>query len=296
MTVKELEAYQIICSRGSLNKAAKELFITPQGLGRVLKNLEAELECTLVNRGASGLELTESGKCLLEYARLVTSDYEKLQEMIENIQGSVHGSVDLLMAYDVVRVFDPACFEGFRQLYPGISVFCREFPDRIAEQMLLDGQGTAAISIGPFDRDVFHVRPLFHCPLHLVVYEGHPLCGRKEATIADLKGEPLFLENSSFKINEYVQSQCWHQGFEPNIAFETSGFDICCRLCRMKKGITVVPDVVYQDMKTDGLVQLPFADRQLELEVALLTRKETPGEQGVDKLYHYLKNRQKERL
>ena len=61
MTIKDLKDYQIICSKGSLSKAAKALFITPQGLSRVLKNLEAELECTLVNRVASGLELTESG-------------------------------------------------------------------------------------------------------------------------------------------------------------------------------------------------------------------------------------------
>ena len=50
MTIKDLKDYQVICSKGSLNKAAKELFITPQGLGRMLKNLEAELECTLLNR------------------------------------------------------------------------------------------------------------------------------------------------------------------------------------------------------------------------------------------------------
>ena len=62
MTIKELKDYLVICSKGSLSKAAKALFITPQGLSRVLKNLETELECTLVNRVASGLELTESAK------------------------------------------------------------------------------------------------------------------------------------------------------------------------------------------------------------------------------------------
>ena len=85
MTIKDLEAYQVICSSGSLSKAARALFITPQGLSRVLKNLETELECTLVNRVASGLELTESGVCLLEYARKTTGEYDKLKEKIESI-------------------------------------------------------------------------------------------------------------------------------------------------------------------------------------------------------------------
>ena len=234
---KELEEYQMICSMGSLSKAAKALFITPQGLSRVLKNLETELDCTLVNRVASGLELTESGKCLLEYAQKVTSGYEKLTEAIEKIQGSVHGSVDLLMAYDVIRIFDPDCFADFQRMYPGISFSFREFPDRITEQMLAEGQGSAAISIGPFSADVFHIQPLMTIPMSLVVYEGHPLCSKQEVTIEDLRNEPLYIENSSFKINEYVQRKCWLHGFEPNIVFEASSYDICCKMCRMKKGI-----------------------------------------------------------
>lgn len=292
MTFKELEEYQVICSKGSLNKAAKELFITPQGLGRMLKNLEAELECTLLNRGASGLELTEAGKYLLEYARQVTSDYEKLKEKLEHIQGSVHGSIDLLMAYDMIRVFDPKCFQDFGRLYPGITLSWREYPDRITEKMLMEGQGSAAISIGPFPTDLFHVRPLLHCPLSLIVYEDHPLCERKEVVIEDLIGEPLFIENSSFKINEFVQYVCWLHGFEPNIVYETSSFDICCKMCRMKKGITILPDMVYQDMKTEGLLRIPFADTQMNLEIAFLTPKNGLSEQAADKLYHYLKNRQ----
>ena len=46
MTIKELEEFRMICQRGSLARASKELFMSPQGLSRVLKNLENELECT----------------------------------------------------------------------------------------------------------------------------------------------------------------------------------------------------------------------------------------------------------
>ena len=291
MTIKELKDYQMICSKGSLSRAAKALFITPQGLSRVLKNLEAELECTLVNRVASGLELTESGICLLEYAQKVTAEYDKMKENIESIQGSVYGSVDLLMAYDVIRLLDPDCFADFQRMYPKISFSCREYPDRITEQMLAEGQGNAAISIGPFAADLFHIQPLMHCRLCLVVYEGHPLCRKEEVSIDDLMDEPLHLENSSFKINEFVQRKCWLKGFEPNIVFEASSFDICYKMCRMKKGIAVVPDFVHEDMKTDGLVRIPFADTDIALEIALLTPKNKTVEHAVDKFCSYLTNK-----
>ncbi len=291
MTIKELEAYQVICSKGSLSKAAKTLFITPQGLSRVLKNLETELECTLVNRVASGLELTESGMCLLEYARKTTAEYDKMKEKIESIQGSVHGSVDLLMAYDVIRLLDPDCFGEFQRMYPKISFSCREFPDRMVEQQLAEGQGNAALSFGSFAEDLFYIQPLMRCPLSLVVYEGHPLCDKSSVTIEDLMEEPLYLENSSFKINEFVQRKCWLQGFEPNIVFEASSFDICYKMCRMKKGISVVLDFVHEDMKTDGLVRIPFADADMAQEIALLMPKNRANEHAVDKFCSYLKNK-----
>ena len=294
MTVKELEEYQVICRKGSLNKAAKELFMTPQGLGRMLKNLEEELECTLMNRGASGLELTESGRYLLEYARQMTSDYENLKEKIESLQDNDCGSIDLLMAYDMIRIFDPECFRDFRKHYPSIALSYREYPAKVTEQMLLEGKGTAAISVGPFGTESFYGQPLLSCPLSMVAYEEHPLCAKTEITVADLNEEPLFLENNSFKIQEFVQDRCWTRGFEPNIVYEASGFDICCKMVRMKKGITILPDIIYQDMKTDGLVRIPFADARMELEIALLSPKGSPNAHGADKLYHFLKSRQKE--
>ena len=291
MTIKELKDYQVICSKGSLSKAAKALFITPQGLSRVLKNLEAELECTLVNRVSSGLELTESGVCLLDYARKVTGEYDKMKEKIESIQGSVHGSVELLMAYDVIRLLDPDCFDEFQRIYPKISFSCREYPDRMVEQYLAEGQGNAAISIGPFASDLFQIQPLMHCPLCLIVPEDHPLCDRNGVTIEDLMDQPLLLENSNFKINEFVQRRCWLRGFEPNIVFEASSFDICYKLCRMKKGISVVPAFVHQDMKTDGLVQIPFADPDMALEIAFLSPKNRTAEHATEKFCSYLKNK-----
>ena len=80
MTIKELEEFRMICQRGSLARASKELFMSPQGLSRVLKNLENELECTLLDRVASVIELTESVQRLYDYANSVLSEYDKLKK------------------------------------------------------------------------------------------------------------------------------------------------------------------------------------------------------------------------
>ena len=51
--------------------------------------------------------------------------------------------------------------------------------------------------------------------------------------------------------------------------------------------------MIYQDMKTDGLVRIPFTDDQMFMEIAFLIPKNGSNEQAADKLYHYLKNSRK---
>lgn len=291
MTIKELEEFRAICEKGSLAKASKELFMSPQGLSRVLKNLETELECTLVNRMASGIELTECGECLDEYAKIVLKEYKRLKDNIESIQESAEGSVELLLAYDVIRYLTPELLLDFQREYSNISFSYQECPDRITERLLLEKKGNLAFSIGPFSGECFDVKILTKYKLGLVVNEDHPLANKEKVTIDDLKKEPLFLVNSSFKLNELVQSRCWNRGFEPEIIFETNGFDLCYRMCRQKKGVTISMELVHEDMKQDGLVMIPFEEDDMVWEIGILTLKEKTVEPAMEKFLEYIEKR-----
>lgn len=291
MTIKELEEFRVICRRGSLAKASKELFMSPQGLSRVLKNLENELDCTLVNRIASGLELTESGECLRDYAEIVLKEYDKLKENIENIRESANGAVDLLMAYDIIKFLTPECIMDFQRIYPNVSFSFQEYPDRVVERLLMEKKGNVALGIGPFAGDCFDVQSLKKCSLGLLVYEGHPLAEKQQVRIEDIIDEKLYLENSSFKLNEFIQSKCWNKGFEPNIVFETNGFDLCYKMCRMKKGISVTVDFIHEDMKNDGLIMIPFEEKDMIWEIGLLTPKDKVCEPSVQKFCQFIESR-----
>lgn len=283
MTVKELEEFRVICERGSLAKASKELFMSPQGLSRVLKNLENELDCTLVNRVVSGIELTESGECLKKYAETILKEYEELKKDIEKIKTIEEGNVDLLVACDIMQYLTPECILEFQKLYPNITFSYAEYPDRMVEKMLLDKEGNVALSIGPFTGECIDAKILTRRKLGLLVYEGHPLSKRGSVRIQDLREERLYLENRNFKMNEVVQSKCWNRGFEPKIAFETNGFDLCYKMCRMKKGLSITVDFIHEDMKSEGLCMIPFEEsEEMFWEIGFLTLKENACEQSVE--------------
>ena len=58
-------------------------------------------------------------------------------------------------------------------------------------------------------------------------------------------------------------------------ATETSGFSLCHKMVQQNKGISVTVDFIFDDMKQEDLVMIPFKDGDgpYEWETYMLTRK-----------------------
>lgn len=90
------ETFLAIIENGSLSRASDQLKITQSTVSLRLKNLEAELGCTLINRrrGERSLELTPAGKAYLRFAEQMR-DISQDMNSDENAGGSLKiGGVD----------------------------------------------------------------------------------------------------------------------------------------------------------------------------------------------------------
>lgn len=108
--------------------------------------------------------------------------------------------------------------------------------------------------------------------IKLLVNKKHPLSKRSSVTIEDLKGQPLYIESSEFYIHNLILQRCKECGFQPEIAFETSGFSLCHKMVKENKGISVVVDFVFDDMGDDSMVLIPFSDGSYQWSTYMLTR------------------------
>lgn len=273
MNTRDMECFCIITRERSIAKASKVLYMSPQGLSKIIKNLENELGARLLTRTSSGIELTESGQCFYEKVDKILADYREMKNDILHIEQRYSGVIDLLSAYGILRLLTPECINRFRESYPEIEFSYREYPDREVERRFQKKDGNVAFAIGPFEEGLYEMTPLASCHIKLLVHENHPLALRGTVTAEDIKGEKLFIESSEFKIHHLILEKCREAGFEPDIAFETSGFSLCHKMCRENRGISVILDFVLEDMSTDGLVCLPFRGEGYEWKACMLTRK-----------------------
>ena len=56
----------------------------------------------------------------------------------------------------------------------------------------------------------------------------------------------------SSQFNHLIMKKCEEAGFQPDIAFQTSGFSLCHKMVKENKGISVTVDFVFDDMKEQG--------------------------------------------
>lgn len=292
MNIKDFNVFRIVAEEKNLTRASRVLYMTPQGISKIIKNLEKECDCELFLRTANGMELSDCGKYFYDYVKKAESEYHEMRSQIRRIKQKEQGEVDLISAYGILRLVTPECLWDFREKYPGIEFNYREYPDKQVERYFQSGEGNVAFTLDPCDETLYDILELETFPIKLLVNEKHPLAKKTAVTILDLKDEPLYIESREFKIHDKIVEKCRQAGFEPNIRFESSGFSLCHKMVKDNKGISVTVDFISDDMKRDedGMVLIPFSDGLYEWKICMLTRKgEVPGN-GVDIFQKHVKN------
>ncbi|MFC4387905.1 LysR family transcriptional regulator [Gracilibacillus marinus] len=80
MTLQQLMYVLEVASKGSMNEAAKSLFISQPRLSNAIKELEKELKITIFIRTNRGVTITNKGSEFLGYARQVLQQFNMLEE------------------------------------------------------------------------------------------------------------------------------------------------------------------------------------------------------------------------
>jgi LysR family hca operon transcriptional activator len=81
MDLRHLRYFVAVAEEGSLTVAAERRLHTAQpSLSRQMRDLEVELGCALMRRGAKGIDLTPAGRVFLDHARVILLQVEAATE------------------------------------------------------------------------------------------------------------------------------------------------------------------------------------------------------------------------
>lgn len=75
-----------VAKKGSINKAAEELYVAQPNLSRAIKELEKELGITIFDRNSKGMTLTPDGEQLIQYGKKILKQIDEVQNMFKEGQ------------------------------------------------------------------------------------------------------------------------------------------------------------------------------------------------------------------
>lgn len=201
MTLQQLRYLIAIAERGSINSAARDLYISQSSLSVAVRDLEEELGVTIFTRTSRGITLTNDGIELLGYARQVVEQADLMLERYGSATGVTRGRLAISSQHYafVVRAFIE--FANDRE-EEGYEFTLRE--TRTAE--VIDDVRTFRSDLGVLYLSTYNERvvgkrledeglsftSLFRARPHVFVREGHPLASRANVRTEDLAPFPRF--------------------------------------------------------------------------------------------------------
>ena len=243
MDPKRLLIFRAVARAGSISGAARDLGWTQPAVSQHLRALERSVGCTLLLRGAGGVELTEPGRVLLARADALAVQLHMAEEELADLTALRRGRVRLAAYPSAAATLVPRAIAGLRAAHPEIDVELTEAEPPEALDLLNAGDVDLALVFGYGDDPVgtpgLRWTPLADEPVALVVGADHPAVRRKRLTLRDLADEPWIV--GCARCRAHTLLLCAEAGFEPRVRHVSDDYVVVQNLVAVGLGVTLLP-------------------------------------------------------
>lgn len=199
---QQIKTFIQVADRGSLSKAAEDLYVTPASVMKQMNALENRLELTLLKRTNQGIELTEAGRYIYDFAKNMIAESEDAVLKAKSIQQREIKTIRVGSSF-----LNPS--NVLTDLWNKISGFSTEYRIKIVPYNDDHGQILSVVAslgktmdfmVGVFGSQQmlsiseFYELGRYH--LCIAVPRNHQLASKDKLSLSDLHGEHLIVVKS----------------------------------------------------------------------------------------------------
>lgn len=265
MTLQQLKYVIEVAKYGSINEAAKRLFITQPSLSNAIKELEAEIGIEIFQRTNKGVNISSEGVEFLSYARQVVEQTELLETRYLDAKPSrklfsvstqhyafaVNAFVDLIKAQELneyeftlreTRTYE--ILEDVKNMRSEIGIlYLNDFNSKVIKKL--------------FKENKLEFQELFQANPHIFVSYKSPLVKKDFVTLEDLEEYPCLSfeqgEYNSFHFSEEILSTLTHKK-SIQVSDRATLFNLLIGL----NGYTISTGVISSDLNGNNIVSIPL--------------------------------------
>ena len=270
MESKKLEALLMAVDLGSLTKAAEVLGYTQSGLTHMMNSLEKEVGFTLLERGRSGVRLTEEGERIAPAVREFLQANARLDSVIKQVASSRTEIIRVSAYASIAMHWLPGIIQRFREECPDVDVDIR-MADHVDVPYELLAQGKMdAILVSPQDEGQYEWVHLADDPMFAVLPKDFDTQGMTAFPLAAFEARDFIMPSQGF--DKDIMRIFNRIGVKPHILPTWVDDPTVISMVSHGLGVSMMTELTVRG-RTDGVKLLPVepaSSRELGLAVRSL--------------------------
>ncbi|SEL40073.1 LysR family transcriptional regulator, hydrogen peroxide-inducible genes activator [Aquimarina amphilecti] len=243
MTITQLRYVLAVAEHQNFTKAAEKTFVTQPTLSMQIQKLEEELAILIFDRSKKPIELTEVGKKLVQQARNIVNESERIQDIVDQQKGFIGGEFKLGVIPTVMPTLLPMFLHNFIKKYPKVKLKIEELTTEAIMERLQDGHLDAAIAATPLQNENIKERVLYYEPFVGYIPPSHRLNKKNKIDISDLDIDDMLLLEDGHCFRDGIVNLCKTQKSydEDHFQLESGSFETLVKLSNEGLGMTLLP-------------------------------------------------------
>jgi LysR family hydrogen peroxide-inducible transcriptional activator len=243
-TLTQLEYLVAVDRHRHFGKAAKACNVSQPTLSMQLQKLEEEFDMPFFDRTKQPILPTPLAIPVIEQAKTILRENEKLKHLAQLQEGSVSGDFHLAVIPSVAPYLLHRFVSDLSTRYPQLNLVISEKTTAQIIEALNRDEIDAGILATPLHDDSLDERPLYYEPFHVFAAKNHALTKQKSVTEDELPSSDIWLLSEGHCLRNQVIKLCSlrkSSAVFQNVKFESGSLETIIHLIEQGHGYTLLP-------------------------------------------------------
>jgi LysR family hydrogen peroxide-inducible transcriptional activator len=287
MTITQLQYVLAVAEHKNFTLAAEKCFVTQPTLSMQIQKIEEELKIIIFDRTKKPIQLTEIGQKIVNQAKNIVNEADRMQDIVEQQKGFIGGEFRLGIIPTIMPTLLPMFLNNFIRKYPKVKLIIEELNTDEIITRLKNGHLDAAIAATPLMEEKIKEIVLYFEPFVAYIPESHHSYSKNEIEVDDLNVDEILLLQDGHCFRDGILNLCKNVSRSETNRFqlESGSFETLIRLADEGLGITLLPYLHTIDLKDKDKAKLRhFKEPKPAREVSLIFPKTELKIQIIDAL------------
>jgi DNA-binding transcriptional LysR family regulator len=285
----DLNLFRHVVDAGSITHGAERANLALAAASTRIRNMEKSLGAPLLVRTRQGVVPTPAGRTLLQHARTLLAQAERLREDVGAFAGGLAGQIRILSNTNALTEFLPEALGDFLAGHPQVSI---DLEERLSDEivgLIAEGVGDIGIVAGTVDTGRLVTYPFRSDRFVLVVAREHPLAAAGHVAFAEVLAHDIVGLDRASALQRFLADKAARIGLPLKLRVQLRSFDAVCRMVEAGVGLGIVPQTTAERAARTMAIAIvdlkdPWALRDLTICIRGLDDLSTSARQLVEHL------------